>query len=93
MSEPTTEAGRALMFGLDRLMPEKHADALAKVAAIEAEARAAVLAELRGQVEGLATRYGYHPEGTPGALIEVLLIDRAAVLALFPDPVTEETPR
>lgn len=37
---PTTEAGRTLLYGIDRLMPEKHDDALAKIIAIEQEARA-----------------------------------------------------
>lgn len=46
---PTTKAGRALLYGMDRLMPEKHDDAVAKIIAIEQEARpdTAALDEVR----------------------------------------------
>jgi hypothetical protein len=69
MTEPTTEAGKRLLAELDEVREDyypldDYPDA-ANIAAIEAEARAAALRELREEVEGLdeAVYLSKTPEG------------------------------
>ena len=88
MSEPTTEAGRSLAawtFGVawvanPDVALELRRDAEKQIAAIEAEARAAVLAELRTAVENA----GHHIDCAEGCDcgfdVALSLIDRLAKL-------------
>lgn len=78
MSEPTTEAGRRLRRGLvlEGWVGPINADESidAAIAAIEAEARAQALADVRRRVEGLPT---WDKRTVPGGFH----VNRAAVLA------------
>ena len=77
LTEPKTSAGRFMRRGLMQLLGWDSDAAANAVTGIEAEASAAVLAELRAKVEGL-------PQHAPCVSMDTgPTLDRAAVLALI----------
>lgn len=105
MSEPRTDAGRALVVAAVSEGFAWQFGGAEAILAIEVEARAAALAELREQVEGLLGRLADKPcdrYRAPGTCLDVDMVTPSfricetcrarAVLALLPAPVTEETP-
>ena len=87
MTAPATQAGRALAYGLRRLIPSASGDAVGRIVEAEQQAAAAAFAAARERVEALMTpsigaaRIGRNPylDGYSKAII-------AALAALTPKP-------